>query len=90
MAKSRPRGTRSAAGKGGPAAAARQTKATSRKSAATGRASKPAVAVVDDEPSGGMSLGDGIAIITGLMLVVAILMIDYISGKQYGSGIFFS
>jgi hypothetical protein len=44
------------------------------------------VAVVEKP---GMSMADGLAIATTLLLLAAILMTDYYLGKRYGKGIFF-
>jgi hypothetical protein len=44
------------------------------------------VAVVEKP---GMSMADGIAIATTLLLLAALVMTDYYLGKRYGKGIFF-
>jgi len=37
----------------------------------------------------GMGLGDAMGIVTFLLLIAAIILTDYMLGKQYGSGLFF-
>jgi hypothetical protein len=62
----------------------RQSKAKSRKSSA------PAAAEVEVvEESGGLTIDDGIPIITTVLLVVAFFLVDYVLGTQYDSGMFF-
>ena len=61
---------------------ARQTRATSRTVVEGG---EEAVVVVKQ----GMGLGDAMGIVTFLLLVAAIILVDYMLGKQYGSGLFF-
>ena len=78
MARSRSRGA--GARKGG--GESRSTK--SRKKAA------PAVAEVEVvEESAGLSIDDGIPMVTTLVLLVAILVTDYVLGTHYGEGLFF-
>lgn len=79
MARSR---SRSGGGrnKGG---ADRSPRAKSRKAAA------PAAEVEVVEESAGMTIDDGIPIITTLLLIVAIFMTDYVLGTHYGEGLFF-
>ncbi len=79
MARSRSRsggGRKGGADAGGP-------KAKSRKAAA------PVAEVEVVEESSGMTIDDGIPIITTLLLLVAILMTDYVLGTHYGEGLFF-
>jgi len=64
-------------------AEARQSSARSRKSAA------PVAEVEVVEESGGLTIDDGIPIITTVLLVAAILFVDYALGTQYGAGKFF-
>jgi hypothetical protein len=78
MARSRSRGA--GARKGG--GESRSTK--SKKKAA------PAVAEVEVvEESAGLSIDDGIPMVTTLVLLVAILVTDYVLGTHYGEGLFF-
>lgn len=60
----------------------RQPKAKSRKAAA------PAEVEVVEE-SGGMTIDDGIPIMSTVLLVAAILFVDYALAHQYGAGTFF-
>lgn len=63
---------------------ARGTKATSRKKAA------PAAAEVEVvEESKGLGIDDGIAIITGILILAAFLMTDHFRGTKYGEGMLF-
>jgi hypothetical protein len=77
MARSRSRSGGGAKKKG----ADRQAK--SRKAAA------PVAEVEVVEEEGGMSIDDGIPIITGLLLLVAFVLVDYVLGVHYGEGMFF-
>lgn len=78
MARSRSRGAGARKGGGEP----RSTK--SKKKAA------PAVAEVEVvEESAGLSIDDGIPMVTTLVLLVAILVTDYVLGTHYGEGLFF-
>ena len=62
----------------------RGAKATSRKKAA------PAAAEVEVvEESKGLGIDDGIAIMTGILILPAFLMTDHFRGTQYGDGLFF-
>ncbi len=45
------------------------------------------VDIVEEAP--GMGWESGVAIITALMLLVAILLVDYQLGRDYGAGAFF-
>jgi hypothetical protein len=76
MARSRSR----SAGKGGDARASRSSK--SKKPAAVAE-----VEVVEE--SAGLTIDDGIPMITTLLLVAAILVTDYVLGTHYGEGLFF-
>ncbi len=68
----------------------RSTKATSRKSAGSGRRAAPADAEVEVvEESKGLGIDDGIAIITGLVLLAAFLLTDHYRGTRYGEGLLF-
>lgn len=71
--------SRSRSGGGG----RQQPKAKSRKSAA------PAAEVEVVEESGGLSIDDGIPIVTTLLLITAFVLVDYVLGTQYGAGMFF-
>jgi len=75
----------------GGAAPRTATRSESKKPAAktAPRATAPApVEIVEEEK--GLGIDDGIIILTTLMLLVAVLMIDYNRGKQYGEGILFT
>ncbi|MAE27654.1 MAG: hypothetical protein QF724_01940 [Planctomycetota bacterium] len=78
MARSRSR-TSSRSDKG---AGARQARSKSTRS-------KPAAEVEVVEEGGGMGIDDGIAIITTIVLLVAVLLVDYELGTNYGEGMFF-
>ncbi len=45
------------------------------------------VEVVEEAP--GMSWESGVAIITAVMLLIAILLVDYQMGRDYAAGVFF-
>ena len=64
---------------------ARGNKATSRKKAAPAAAAE--VEVVEE--SKGLGIDDGIAIITGILILGAFLMTDHFRGTKYGDGMFF-
>jgi len=77
MARSRSRGA--GARKGGEARSSK-----SKKKAA------PAAAEVEVvEEAGGMTIDDGIPMVTTLILLVAIVLTDYVLGTHYGEGLFF-
>lgn len=78
MARSRKKAApdRSSAGRG--------AKATSRKKAAPA-----AVEVEVVEESRGLGIDDGIAILTGVLLLGAFLMTDHFRGVKYGDGMLF-
>lgn len=64
----------------------RQAKATSRKK--TAAAAAPAqVEVVEEEQSG--HIEDGIAVVTAILLIAALLFADAELGMHYGEGLFF-
>lgn len=63
--------------------AGRETRATSRK----GEGGEGTEAV---EVKPGLGLAEAMGIVTFLLLVAAILTADYLLGKQYGEGLFFS
>lgn len=69
----------------------RSTKATSRKGAGSSRkAAAPADAEVEVvEESKGLGIDDGIAIVTGLLLLAAFLFTDHYRGTRYGDGLLF-
>ncbi|MFT7486974.1 MAG: hypothetical protein ACI9F9_002832 [Candidatus Paceibacteria bacterium] len=78
MARSRPRKNEG----GRKDTESRAPKAKSRKA--------PAQAEVEVvEEAGGMTIDDGIPIITSLLLIAAFLCVDYALGMQYGEGMFF-
>ncbi|MFT7667397.1 MAG: hypothetical protein ACI8X5_000076 [Planctomycetota bacterium] len=68
---------RSGGGGGG-----RQSKAKSRKPA-------PVAEVEVVEESGGLTIDDGIPIVTTILLLAGILLVDYVLGTQYDAGKFF-
>ncbi len=74
--------SKSRSGGGRKGADARQPKAKSRKAAA------PAEVEVVEE-SGGLTIDDGIPIISSILLIAAILFVDYALANQYGEGTFF-
>jgi len=68
----------------GGASSSRPSKAKSRKSAA------PAAAEVEVvEEAGGLTIDDGIPILTTILLLVAFVLVDYVLGTDYGAGMFF-
>jgi hypothetical protein len=72
-------------------AAKRRAKAApkkERKTAKPARAERAPKAVADeDKPS--MPIESAIAVCTGIMLVLALLLVDYEKGVHYGTGMFF-
>ena len=61
------------------------SRARSSKSKATPRRKAPAAAaVVEEAPSGGLETG--IAVLTAILLITAIVFVDYELGKSYGEG----
>ena len=74
--------SRSKSGSGG--SGRRTPRATSRKQEAPATAS---VEVVEEGKD--LGLDDGIAIVTALLILVAILLVDYDLGTHYGRGVFF-
>jgi hypothetical protein len=79
MARSRSRSS----GDGGKGRQAKPRAVSSRKGAA------PVAEVEVVEESGGLTIDDGIPIITTVLLVAAFLLVDYALGAQYGEGMFF-
>ncbi len=61
-----------------------QQKATSRKAAAA-----PVAEVEVVEEKKGMGIDDGIPILTTILLLVAVLVVDYIRGAKFDGGLFF-
>jgi hypothetical protein len=41
------------------------------------------------EEGGGMTIDDAIPIVTGVILIVAFVLVDYVLGAHYGEGMFF-
>jgi hypothetical protein len=41
------------------------------------------------EEAGGLTIDDGIPIITAILMIAALLVVDYALGTQYGEGFFF-
>jgi hypothetical protein len=72
-------------------AAARKTTTarTTRETRVTSRASTAQDATAAPTPSG-IGLAEVVGIVTTLLLIAAILAIDYSNAKQLGAGIFFS
>lgn len=56
-------------------------------SRAAGKASAADVEVVEE--AGGMDLDTGVGIVTTLLLIAALLLVDYELGKHLGEGMFF-
>lgn len=81
MARSRARG-----GKAGGGRRQAAPKATSRKAQ---RTAAPVAEVEVVEEKKGMGIDDGLPIMTFLILVAAILMMDYVAGTNYNGGLFF-
>lgn len=83
MARSR---ARSGGGKSGGGKAPRQAKSRA-VSSRVGAAPAAEVEVVEE--SGGLTIDDGIPIMTTILLIVAFVLVDYALGTQYGEGMFF-
>jgi hypothetical protein len=81
MARSRTR-SGGGGGGGGKGGAGQARAAKSRKPA-------PVAEVEVVEESGGMTIDDGIPIITTILLIAAFVLVDYALGTQYGEGMFF-
>jgi hypothetical protein len=62
-------------------------RATSRASSSSRRAAADDVEVVEE--AGGMDLDAGVGIITCLLLIVALVLVDYEMGTNLGAGILF-
>ncbi|MBL8858188.1 MAG: hypothetical protein JNL28_06785 [Planctomycetes bacterium] len=62
-------------------ASRRETKMTSRRGDA---------AEASGEAPGGMTMVDGVAIVTTLLLIGALLLVDYHLGRHFGVGVFFA
>ena len=64
-----------------------------RGAAAPAPAKKKREPVIDDievvEEVGGMGIDDGIVFMSTILLIVALLMVDYDRGKNYGEGVLF-
>lgn len=56
---------------------------------AKSRKAAPVAEVEVVEESGGLTIDDGIPIITGIILIVAFVLVDYVLGAHYGEGMFF-
>ena len=78
------RSSRARGGRGGGGASKRQTKATSRKAKAA-----PVADVEVVEETKGIGIDDGVPVVAFLLLLTAIIMIDYVWGTQYAGGVFF-
>jgi hypothetical protein len=63
-------------------------KTTSRKGAAA-KAESPVTEVDIVEEAPGMGWEGAVAVLTALMLFVAIILVDYSMGRDYGTGVFF-
>ena len=61
----------------------------SRQPKAKSRVAAPVAEVEVVEESGGLTIDDGIPIITTLLLIAAFFLVDYVLGTQYGTGMFF-
>lgn len=67
-------------------AARRTERTTTRETKMTSRRTE---AVPDATVKKGMSIADGMAIITAVILIAAILTTDYMLGHRFGTGMFF-
>ena len=56
---------------------------------AKSRKAAPVAEVEVVEETGGLTIDDGIPIITGILLIVAFVLVDYVLGHHYGEGMFF-
>ncbi len=63
----------------------RTTRTQSRRTTTT--TTSPDVEIVQEKA--GLGYADGVAIMTTLVLLAAILMLDYVRGTGYGAGMFF-
>ena len=79
------RSSRARGGKGGGGRRQAAPKATSRKA----KKAAPVAEVEVVEEKKGMGIDDGLPIITFLILVAAVLMMDYVAGTNYEGGLFF-
>jgi hypothetical protein len=68
---------------------AASTKVSVKKTTTVRRPAPAEVDVVVDESKGGMGWAEGVAILTTLLLIAAILVTDYELGHHYGLGVFF-
>jgi hypothetical protein len=70
---------------------ARSRSRSSNSSSRSASSRKPSAAAEVEvvEESGGMGIDDGIPIITTVLLIGALLMVDYAIGIHYGAGFFF-
>jgi hypothetical protein len=68
-------------------AKSRRAAAPPRSERAPKRATEAAVEIVEEKK--GMNWESGVAVITGLLLFVAILLTDYHLGAHYAGGLFF-
>lgn len=74
---------------------ARSRSRSSGKKAGAGRQAKskkkaaPVAEVEVVEETGGMGIDDAIPIVTGVILIVAFVLVDYVLGTDYHRGLFF-
>lgn len=68
---------------------ARSRSRSSSSRSASSRKSSASAEVEVVEESGGMGIDDGIPIITTVLLIAALMMVDYAIGTHYGAGFFF-
>ena len=60
-----------------------------RKARSKSTRSAPVAEIEVVEEGGGMGIDDGIALVTTLVLMAAVLLVDYELGTHYGGGMFF-
>lgn len=72
-------------------ARSRASQASSRRatSRSAGRRASEAEVEVVEEPAGGMDWESAVCLITTVLLVTALLLVDYEMGKAYGAGVLF-
>lgn len=69
---------------------AKSAPAKERKPAKPARAAAPSKPAVAEEEKPSMPLESVLAVCTGIMLIAALLLVDYEKGAHYGTGMFFA
>jgi hypothetical protein len=71
-------------------AARRIERTTTRETKMTSRKGDPKDVVVVEKKKGGMTVFDGVAIVTALILIAAIILTDHMLGTEFHKGLFFA